>query len=74
MKLDSLLNENISDELALTTEQLDLEQALIHKKNKHNAYSVERAYINSKSYHDKFESFPVNKEVQQHFIEKPEDY
>lgn len=65
MKLDSLLNEKISGELALTTEQLDLEQALIHKKDKHNAYSVERAYINSKSYHDKFENFPVNKEVQQ---------
>lgn len=65
MKLDSLWNENIFDELALTTEQLDLEQALIHKKDKHNAYSVERAYINSKLYHDKFENFPVNKEVQQ---------
>ena len=65
MKRDSLLNVNVSDELALTTEQLDLEQALIQKKNKHNAYSVERTYINSKLYHDKFEKFPVNKEVQQ---------
>lgn len=64
MKLDSVLNETISDELALTTEQLDSEQALIHKKDKHNAYSVERAYINSKQYHDMFEKFPVSKEVQ----------
>ena len=38
---------------------------MIHKKDKHNAYSVEREYINSKLYHDKFENFPVNKEVQQ---------
>ena len=43
MELNSLLNETISDEFTLTTEQLDLEQALIHKKDKHNAYSVERA-------------------------------
>lgn len=59
-----LLQENL-DTLSLTTEQLDLEQALICKKDTHNAYSVERAYINSKAYHDKFEKIPVNREVQQ---------
>jgi hypothetical protein len=46
-------------------EQIELEQALISKKEHHNAFTVERNYINSKLYHDKFEKLPVNREVQQ---------
>ena len=40
------------------------EQPLISKKDKSNSFSVERNYINSKAYHDKFEKLPVNKELQ----------
>ena len=58
-------SKNVFDKYAFSTEQLDLEQALIHKKDRHNAYSVERTYVNSKQYHDKFEKLPTNKEVQQ---------
>lgn len=47
------------------SEQLDVEQPLISKKEIKNAYSVERNYVNSKAYHDKFEALPVNKDVQQ---------
>lgn len=47
------------------SEQLDVEQPLISKKGIKNAYSVERNYVNSKAYHDKFEVLPVNKDVQQ---------
>ncbi|MDO5148982.1 MAG: hypothetical protein ACI4KB_08905 [Oscillospiraceae bacterium] len=50
---------------AFLSEQLDAEQPLISKKESRNAYSVERNYVNSKAYHDKFESLPVNKDVQQ---------
>ena len=46
-------------------EQLESEQALISKKSSFNAYSVEREYVNSKEYHDKFEKLPVNRDVQQ---------
>ncbi len=46
-------------------EQLEHEQPLISKKSSTNAYSVEREYVNSKAYHDKFERLPVNKEVQE---------
>ena len=46
-------------------EQLESEQALISKKSGHNAYSVEREYVNSKEYHDKFEKLPVNRDVRQ---------
>lgn len=49
----------------IQAEQLDFEQALISKKDTHNGYSVERAYINSKEYHDKFEKLPLNSHVQQ---------
>jgi hypothetical protein len=47
------------------SEQLDVEQSIISKKTKFNAYSVERDYVNSKEYHDKFERLPVNRDVQQ---------
>ena len=46
-------------------EQLELEQPIISKKSHFNAYSVEREYVNSKDYHDKFERMPVNRDVQQ---------
>jgi hypothetical protein len=46
-------------------EQLDLEQSMISKKSHFNAYSVERNFVNSKEYHDKFERLPVNRDVQQ---------
>ena len=39
------------------------EQALITKKNNVNGFSVERNYINSKEYHDKFERLPLSKTV-----------
>ena len=41
------------------------EQPLITKKNHKNAFSVERDYVNSKAYHDKFELLPLNKDVQE---------
>jgi hypothetical protein len=47
------------------SEQLDVEQSIISKKTRFNAYSVERDYVNSKEYHDKFERLPVNRDVQQ---------
>ena len=48
----------------LDMEQLDQEQALISKKKRKTAFSVERNYINSKEYHDKFTKLPVNKDLQ----------
>ena len=57
--------QNILDEAKVLMEQLELEQAIISKKSHFNAYSVEREYVNSKSYHDKFERMPVNRDVQQ---------
>lgn len=51
--------------IPLHSEQLELEQAMISKKSEKNCYSVEREYVNSKAYHDKFEKLPVNSVVQQ---------
>ena len=60
MDLTDLLNE------AKTYDRKQqLEQALISQKDKRNAFSVERDYINSKEYHDKFEKLPLNKNVQE---------
>lgn len=39
------------------------EQPLISKKMSKNCFTVERNYINSKAYHDKFEKLPVSKNV-----------
>lgn len=58
------LMELLEEEKIYDHEQ-HLEQALISHKNKRNAFSVERDYINSKEYHDKFEKLPVNKNVQE---------
>lgn len=52
-------------QIPLHSEQLELEQAMISKKSEKNCYSVEREYVNSKAYHDKFERLPVNTAVQQ---------
>ena len=71
MERDYCINHNrdkvIYDrrELIRCNECLELEQALITQKNRHNAFSVEREYINSKLYHDKFEKLPLNKIVQE---------
>lgn len=59
------MEKEISDDLELLMEQLELEQPIISKKSHTNAYSVEREYVNSKNYHDKFERLPVNRIVQQ---------
>lgn len=48
----------------------EFEQALISKKDKHNAFSVERNFINSKAYHDKFLKLPVSKNVQEVLYEQ----
>ncbi len=45
--------------------QMELEQTLISKKSTGNIFSVDRDYVNSKAYHDKFEQLPVNHAVQQ---------
>ena len=46
-------------------EKLYQEQALINVQKAKNGFSVEREYMNSKAYHDKFERLPVNKDVQE---------
>lgn len=51
--------------VSMRSEQFEFEQALISKKNANNGYSVERTYINSKQYRDKFDRLPVNTTVQQ---------
>jgi hypothetical protein len=61
---DNLTQIQLSEE-KLIMEQLDLEQPIISKKLHFNAYSVEREFVNSKEYHDKFERLPVNRDVQQ---------
>ncbi len=60
VNMDILINEYYNLE-----QTLELEQSIISKKQSHNGYSVEREYINSKEYHDKFEKLAVNKDVQQ---------
>lgn len=66
---DDLLYENlpIQDEetLDLIHNEFDQEQALISKKNTNYVFSIEREYVNSKSFHDKFEQLPLSKYVQE---------
>lgn len=57
--------ERSADEVKVLMEQLELEQPIISRKSHFTAYSVEREYVNSKEYHDKFERMPVNRDVQQ---------
>jgi hypothetical protein len=59
------VEQKIFDEEKILMEQLELEQPIISRKSHFNAYSVEREYVNSKEYHDKFERMPVNRDVQQ---------
>lgn len=66
MDFDDLFDEVLNgDAYQLFEEQLELEQPLISKKEIQNFYSVDRNYINSKAFHDKFERLPVNRNVQQ---------
>lgn len=52
-------------------QQLELEQALISKKDfkdiddERKSYIVNREYVNSKEYHDKFEKLPLSPQIQQ---------
>lgn len=68
---DEMFEDSFDDERveniysSLQMEQFELEQPLISKKSTTNAFTVERGFINSKLYHDKFEQLPVNKIVQQ---------
>lgn len=66
MDFDDLFDEVLNgDAYQLFEEQLELEQPLISKKEIQNFYSVDRGFINSKAFHDKFERLPVNRNVQQ---------
>ncbi len=71
MDLDDILDDeryeinHLANRTKILAEQLELEQVLISKKSEFNAYSVERGFVNSKEYHDKFEKLPVNRDVQQ---------
>lgn len=51
--------------LFFAQKELDHEQALISKKKTTNIYSVERNYINSSQYHEKFEKLQVSKNLQE---------
>ena len=51
--------------VTMKTEQFEAEQAMIKKQGALNAYSVERDYVNSKEYRDKYEELPVNNRVKQ---------
>lgn len=64
MDLDDILDE-IQKLPDFSHEELEHEQPLISLKKNHSVFSVERNYINSKEYHDKFEKLPVGKETQQ---------
>ena len=46
-------------------EELNHEQTLISKKDTKNIFSVERNYINSYAYHEKFENLAVSKALQE---------
>ncbi len=77
MDLDDIFDDDVKDDLLYESdsffraEQLEMEMALISKKDArdHNAFSVNREYINSKAYRDKFDSLPVNREVVQSIYE-----
>lgn len=62
---NELDERNINNDTRILVEQLELEQPIITKKDHFNAYSIERNFVNSKEYHDKFEKLPVNRDVQQ---------
>lgn len=44
--------------------EFNYEQSMISRKSESNCFSVEREYINSKEFYDKFERIPVNRETQ----------
>lgn len=57
--------DDILNEMYCTNNKLEAEELIISKKEIHNSYSVERSYINSQSYHHKFELMPVNRDIQE---------
>ena len=59
MCLDEILNDENYN--FYNQNELDHEQALISQKTTKNLYSVERNFVNSKEYHDKFERLDVSK-------------
>ncbi len=70
MQWDDILDENRDDALnqkysIWCDEHLDINQALISLKKSKNftEYSINREYINSYEYYDKFENLPLRKEV-----------
>ena len=69
MDLDDILEEEKYDMQTLLSiyeqRELDQEQPLISIKNTKNVFSVEREYVNSKEYHDKFENLQISKTLQE---------
>ena len=62
MASEKTFNESVIH--SLEHEEIDQEQPLISKKEKRTVFSVEREFINSKAYHDKFDKLPVSRELQ----------
>lgn len=56
---------DLLSEIEEEKQRYESEQSLISKKKNRNGFSVDRDYINSKEYHDKFEKLPVNSNVQE---------
>ena len=69
MDLDDILEEEKYDMQTLLSiyeqRELDQEQPLISIKNTKTVFSVEREYVNSKEYHDKFENLQISKTLQE---------
>lgn len=74
MDLDDILEEEKYDMQTLLSiyeqRELDQEQPLISIKNTKNVFSVEREYVNSKEYHDKFENLQISKTLQESLYKK----
>lgn len=71
MDLDDILDDeraeenNDGDQDLWLQVEFDHERSLISEKTTHNVFSVERNYVNSKEYHDKFEKLLVSKQLQE---------
>ena len=61
--LDLMENYKAAKKVATTQNNLLNEQSIISEKNIVNGYSVNRKLVNSKKYHDKFTTLPINKNV-----------
>lgn len=64
MDLDELLYEDRRNN-RFDLEELVFEQELVTRKDIHNTFSVERAFVNSSRFHAKFEKLPISKEIQE---------